>query len=321
MRRQPERISILVPFQSTSPDRLRAWKWLRRYWEDQLPGAEIIVGHDWRSWRTWWHPNPVPFSKTAAINHAFRRSHGDIIVILDADAYLPGQVITHCANRLRAARRRGVRTWFIPYRHLYRLTQAVSEMILRSDPRHPVRLPDPPPPQDLDGSDGSGWGEGHRWGAMIQIMPREALERVLGADPRFRGWGGEDSSLLHALDCLWGEHRKTPNGVEHIWHERLASGPVVEPWRVRIWDGQETGGANFQLAAQYKAARRNRKRMDEIVAEGHAMSSWARRSKRAFRLLTTDWWHGDTRPHIEDPFRHRLWDFLGLHVFDKKENL
>jgi glycosyltransferase involved in cell wall biosynthesis len=291
-RTRKPRISLLIPFQSTDPQHLRAWAWLLPYWKSQLPDAQIIVGRDWRSRKSWWNRHPAPFSKTTAVNAAWKRARGDIIVILDGDAFLPGEVLTSLAERLRAARAVGIRTWFVPYRHLYRLTRSATEELLASPPTDPLIFPDPPPSIDLDGSDGSGWGEAHLWGAMCLVMPREAFEAVLGMDGRMRGWGGEDVSFLWALDTLWGPHKKTPNDILHLWHHRLASGPVVEPWKVRMWDRQVRPLANTRLSVRYKHALGHPEAMAELVREAHRMSTWHGRLRTALHLLTVDWWRG-----------------------------
>ena len=51
--------------------RARNWKWLENYWRKQLPGAEIVLGEDKR-------PLGIPFSKSAAVNDAAKKAHGDI---------------------------------------------------------------------------------------------------------------------------------------------------------------------------------------------------------------------------------------------------
>ena len=109
-------ISLLVPFNGDRK-RMVVWQWLEKYWRYHLPGIEIVVGRDFRS-----ENEGLVYSKTSAVNEAFSRCTGDIIVIADADCYIDTHVISHCARRLRAARKAKVRTWFVPYRHIYRLT-------------------------------------------------------------------------------------------------------------------------------------------------------------------------------------------------------
>jgi glycosyltransferase involved in cell wall biosynthesis len=269
-----EQISILVPFRPDNAYREAVWDWLRAYWEHELPDAEIIIGHDHES-----REGNRPFSKTAAVNNAFRRSHGDIIVILDADAYLDGSVIKHCAQRLRQARSQHVRTWFVPYRHMYRLTREATERVLESCPDDPYRFPSPPDPGDIDGTQGSyGPGQAHKYGAMIMIMPREAFEEVGCMDPRFRGWGGEDVSFLRALDTLWGRHKNTHNDVLHLWHPKIHTHGYdpTNQYLTRVWDHQGKAGPNNRLATEYHKATWNRERMRKLVDAGCESTSSSR---------------------------------------------
>ena len=70
---------------------------------------------------------------------------------------------------------------------------------------------------------------GHRYGAMITILPREALDTLGCFDERFKGWGGEDIAFLRALDTLFGKHKTIDDDVMHLWH------PVIGlTWHVRF---------------------------------------------------------------------------------------
>lgn len=247
------KISLLVPFHSDNGGRARVWEWLECYWRCELPGAEIIVEDD----------DGTPFSKTCAVNKAFARSTGDIIVILDADAYLKGEVIRHCARRLRLARWFGAQTWFVPYERMYRLDECLTDLVLESDPCYPIW------PEGCEEScDGSGSARhANHYGALIQVMPREAFEVVGGMDARFRGWGGEDISFLRALDTLWGRHKNLPREVYHLWHPRFTNPNPShhEPW-VRVWEGQESSGMNGHLALRYHEATWKPHQMRKLIA-------------------------------------------------------
>ena len=107
-------ISLLVPFRDDlEHTRADNWEWLKQYWEHALPEAEIIEGD----------APGEPFSKTCAVNAAFRQSTGDVLVMVDADCYIEASVILKCAAEIRKGRERDPRepVWFIPYRHFYRL--------------------------------------------------------------------------------------------------------------------------------------------------------------------------------------------------------
>lgn len=273
-RKRPDNlISILVPMGGTDRFRHADWSWLRQYYIEHLGASiEIIIGRDRKSEQRWYR-KPLPFSKTCAVNDAFKRSHGDIIVILDSDAYIETGVITHCAERIRAARERCVRLWFIPYKLIARLTPAATREVLASEPWNPLRFSDPPPPNDVEDNNGSGPSSGKDYGAMIMILPREAFECVGGMDPRMRGWGGDDGSFVHAVDCLWSwpnGHKNTPNDVLHLWHPKFDAphGPNDPPWRTRIWANQDVPGGNDWLAMCYKTASKSPKSMRKLVDEG-----------------------------------------------------
>jgi Glycosyl transferase family 2 len=245
-------ISLLIPYRADSLRRDQTWRWLKRYWRSQLPGAEMIIGSN----------DGIPFCKTAAVNNAFQHSHGDIIVILDADCYLPGNVITFCASRIREACRRQEKMWYIPYRRFYRLTRAASDMVLLANPGRPYQFPDPPPPEDIVQT-ATGYSNGHWFGALIQVMPREAFFAAGGMDERFnQGWGGEDVSFLNAVDTLYARHRTTRNMVLHLWH------PHTElSHQERTWAGQAIPGSNNPLADRYTAAYGRLTRMHALTRE------------------------------------------------------
>lgn len=256
-------ISVIIPFRSSKyyPRQDRNFRWIKRYYECQLPGAEIIVGHDWHTHK--------PFSKSAAVNDGVRRSHGDVLVVVDADGYVPIESILFCAHEIRREREKGNRLWFIPYRNFYRLTHHASLKVLLSSPCNPYIFPIPPDPCDVQNTSGS--GHGHWYGALVQIVPREAFDCVGGWDTRFRGWGGEDHSIMRATDTLYWHHKTIPGQVLHLWHPMLGTsglGSWVE-WKDRLWDNQETSGQNNQLATRYSKANGDVLRMRELVEEGH----------------------------------------------------
>ena len=267
-RKKGHGISILVPFHCPNPNNQRAknWRWLKRYWEYHLPGAEMIIGKDQAA-----IDDPdIPFSKSVAVNDAASRAKGDIFVIVDADGYISIESVLHCAKKIREALRKGRRLWYVPYRRFFRLTKDASWKVLRSDPRkHPYKFPHPPHAKDVQSTDGS--QHGHWYGAMIQIMPAEAFWEVGGWDERFRGWGGEDHAAMRAMDTLYWRHKTMPDQVLHLWH------PMFQPtgesqgwvdWNERVWANQRSAGANTELSNRYYGAYGDQVRMRKLVDEG-----------------------------------------------------
>lgn len=255
-RKIKEQISLLVPFRADDEIRAINWELLKNYWEIELPEAELIVETD----------RNTPFCKTAAVNRAFRKSRGDIVVILDADCLIDPEVIRQTARNIRQARREGYPLWYIPYRQFYRLVDEATEgvrLLLAADEwveDTNIIFRDylgNPPKQDMWEHEKT-QSSAHWFGALIQIMPREAFEAAGGMDENFIGWGGEDVSFMHAVDTMYGKHRTYNSPVYHLWHPTINSS-----WGMRLWKGQKTN--NGKLAAAYDSARGDRARMKKLI--------------------------------------------------------
>jgi hypothetical protein len=243
------KISLLIPFSSKDPIRKRSFKWLIQYWKHELPDAEIIIGKS----------RSRIFCKGEALNDAVERSRGEILAILDADAYLDGKILDRCADRILEEISYGHRLWYVPYMNLYRLTKKATAKVLDSDPECPYRFTSPPPSEDTE-NQGHTNKYGRRYGAMLMMFPREAYESLGCFDERFQGWGGEDVALLRALDTLYVKHKNTKNDILHLWHPFIG-----EDYRSRRWKGQDRGSVNSELANKYHRASRHPKKMRELV--------------------------------------------------------
>lgn len=248
---QPK-ISLLIPFSTNDPVRKASFKWLKKYWKKELPEAEIIIGKS----------RSKIFCKGEALNNAFNKSTGKVVVVLDSDAYMSGEIINHCADRILEESQRGYPLWYVPYRHLYRLTKDASTKILHSNPSTPLRLEKHPSISDFENT-GDTSQYGHRYGAMITIIPREAIETLGCFDERFKGWGGEDVALLRAIDTLYGKHKSIDTSVYHLWHPILG-----ETNKKRIWANQESAGGNDNLTNKYNRATGNPTAMRKLIDDG-----------------------------------------------------
>jgi hypothetical protein len=259
-RRKGKGIALLIPFRTDNGRREETFQWLLEYYAIHLPKASITIGLD----------GHVPFSKTQAFNNAVAKTtkRDDIFVLLDADCYIDTRVILDCAREIRRERRRGQHLWFIPYRFFIRLTEEASRRVLDSDPANPLTFSTPPPSYDWTPTPGA--SQGHWWGALIQIMPREAFELAGGMDWRFQGWGGEDVAFMRAVDTLYGRHKTTRNQVLHLWHPFAnASEETIKGEKnlLRLWEGQDSGQRNDELANRYYAAFGDPERMRRLVDE------------------------------------------------------
>jgi len=260
-------ISILVPLHLGGMDeaRIKNWIWLQRYWRYALLGAELVIGSDVKG-----SAAGLPFSKSVAVNDAAARAKGDVFLIVDADVYLDAESVLRCAKEIRAARKKKHNLWFVPYRHLYRLTPDATEAVLASDAAIPLQVPVPPP---LDWYENKAMFEGtpssdigHWYGAMAQVMSREAFEEVGGWDERFRGWGGEDHAAMVAMDALYGPHKVLPGQVVHLWHPMLVSDSTdATKEKRRMWAGQTRPGNNNALSGEYYYAKGDAGKMRRLL--------------------------------------------------------
>jgi hypothetical protein len=270
-------ISILIPFQCSdnSNQRAKNWDWLEKYWKAHLPGAEIIMGSDSDAARL-----TIPFSKAAAVNDAASKAKGDVFVIVDADGYVSTEMVLKCVEEIRTARKRKNRLWFIPYRSFYRLNQNATSNLLDSAPEKPLKFSAPPDKyHTLD----TGSTHGHLFGALIQIVPREAFELVGGWDKRFCGWGGEDVAAMHAFDTLYWPHKTTPDQVLHMWHPMFSLQGTSEwvHWKERVWEGQTSSNSNGHLSMMYHAAINKPQEMRKLVGDGLKSTVGIKPSNRA----------------------------------------
>jgi glycosyltransferase involved in cell wall biosynthesis len=249
---QPK-ISLLIPFSSKDRIRKRNFKWLLEYWRNELPEAEILIGRS----------KGKVFCKGEALNDAAQRSRGKVLVVLDADAYLPGSIINQCADNILDSLKRGHPLWYVPYRQLYRLKREITDDVINSDPRFPLRFTDP-----IDKSYVIDQGEssryGHRFGAMITIFPIEGYDAIKCFDERFVGWGGEDIAFLRAMDTMFGKHKTTKTSVYHLWHPFIG-----ETHPKRMWDKQSAPNSNGKLTLRYHHANRNWVKMNQIINEAY----------------------------------------------------
>lgn len=245
-------ISILIPFRDDHEDRNRVLDWLTKYWLHHLPSAEIVLGYH----------GGLPFSKSSAVNSAAKKARGRIFVIADADAYLRPSAIQDCADAIDQALAAGKRKWLMPYSQFYRIARWETLCLLQTDPTAEYAVSSPPPDHWLEPDANTNTEKAHRFGALIQIMPREAFEMVGGFDGRMRGWGSEDSSMLKSLDTLYCQHEVANNHALHLWHARPGT-----DFLTRRWIGQSWTPANARLAQRYAAASGEPALMQGLVDE------------------------------------------------------
>jgi hypothetical protein len=217
-------VSVLVPFRDGGCEwRQQAWEYVRRLYEQRHPAWELVVGSCDGEW-----------SKGAALDDAYRRAAGDVVVLADADSFCDPAVLD------RAVAATASSSWVVPHRMVHRLSaRATEDVYAGGRPRasQVVRRP-------YMGPAGGG----------ITVLTREAFELAGGIDPRFRGWGGEDLSFGWALHTLAGPGRRLGSPLWALWH------PHPAPDR-------RGSSESEALAGRYRRARGDPEAMTALISE------------------------------------------------------
>ena len=240
-------ISVLVPFRANGPRDVRnkTWKWIEQRWRHLLPEAELCVGTD----------TGQPFSKSVAVNDAYSKSHGDMLVIVDADSWVEkGSLETGIHNAY-------VREHLVvPWWTAYRLTKADSEEIMKHDPagENPVTI--------KMRENAAGTGPGPESAAMVLCIQRVSFERVGGFDPRFRGWGSEDVSFGLSCWTLLGRNEYGLGEAFGLYHPQPKNADGMRVWK------HDPGLLNLSIYDnEYKKAQ-GRPTLMEAVCRQHPLA-------------------------------------------------
>ena len=194
-------ISFIVPFRSDgSEERDRSFKYVYDSLALHWPDEEIIVSDS----------EEGPFNRAQARNFGARQAHGNTLVFVDADSFVPHNQMLQAVGYVEQ-RQWG---WALPYTTYYSLTKAgtekfYNEMVIGPEDCLWV-FPGPDP-----------WARPAAVGGGV-VVPWESYEAVNGYDERFVGWGWEDASFALALDTLAGGRFRAEGPLYHLWH------PTVE---------------------------------------------------------------------------------------------
>jgi hypothetical protein len=184
-------VSVLVPWRPGCPHREAGWAYTRAWWGRAHPDWQVVAGAC---------PDG-PWVKAHAVADALCRADGDIVVIADADVLCDG--VGQAVDAVRAGA-----PWATPHRAVYRLTDRATAAVLAGAPWPDVGGPRP-----------AGVGEWHKGvgGGGITVLPRAVYERV-PLDPRFVGWGQEDTAFGFALTVMAGPPWRGVAPILHLWH-------------------------------------------------------------------------------------------------------
>jgi glycosyltransferase involved in cell wall biosynthesis len=145
-----------------------------------------------------------PWIKQRAVERGLVHASGNILIIADADIWLEPTDLLRQAVGLVAQH---PRLWVVPHRPVRRLNEAATKRFKYSGQRE----------FDIRKDQVRGTHMGIAGGGLF-VMRRSDWEKIHGFDPRFEGWGGEDSSMSRAADTLIGGHRRLGGTLWHLYH-------------------------------------------------------------------------------------------------------
>jgi predicted glycosyltransferase involved in capsule biosynthesis len=189
-------LSIIIPISLSDESRIRAFKFVEKFYQQMFPEAELLIGVC----------NELPFPKAKTINKAVETSTGEILIIADADILIDPLLLRQAVKELET------HTWVIPFQRVLNITKESTQELLKVKPQWPLPLKVETRTRQFMGNGG------------INVVNRKHFEMVGGFDERFVGWGGEDDAFAYSLNHLCGHAKRLDAPVYHLWHERHNTG-------------------------------------------------------------------------------------------------
>lgn len=148
-------------------------------------------------------PNPTGFNRGRALNAGVADLGADpfdVLVLTDGDLIPDQRAIEQAIGAVAAGSARG---YVVPFTEVRYLSAGATEA---------VHAGDAPTDHELDGV----WDRRSTGG--INVMRVATFEAAAGFDPRFTGWGFEDSAWDIAVSTLVAPTRWMAGPVWHLWH-------------------------------------------------------------------------------------------------------
>lgn len=180
-------VAVVVPWRPGCPDRERAWAWVRTRYEAEFPDWELIEALD---------DSDGPWVKARAVRSGLLACGADVVVIADADCWTDGNAEAVQAVEQGAG-------WAMPHQNVVRLTQDATTALLAGAAPGALEFEQRPYRGMIAGG--------------IVILRRDLAFEV-PMDPRFIGWGSEDTAWGNALWTLAGRPFRTDEPLYHLWH-------------------------------------------------------------------------------------------------------
>jgi glycosyltransferase involved in cell wall biosynthesis len=189
-------MDICIPWRDSGPDRARVKDFIVAFYSAL---GNVILADS----------GPGEFNRSQARNNAAERATGDVLVFMDADAYVP---LSQVAAAAALARESDVMVK--PFTTAGYLTEAATTALLSTGAITRDWMND-----TSDGFVGLSWA-----------IRRDLFDELDGFDESFVGYGGEDNAFVAACDNLLGQTLFIPGYGYSLWHpaERHTSDMNVE---------------------------------------------------------------------------------------------
>jgi predicted glycosyltransferase involved in capsule biosynthesis len=229
------KISLLIPFRNLE-QRLDQFVWLEQRWRSLGDDFEIIVSED---------DGVDPFSRSVAVNNAYKRSTADILAVVDADLWLDPQIFLDAVKFIT----NNPKSWVRPCTDVYRIKKEITAEIIKQSPNDEFPNITEEHCHRISVATGG-----------VCIFSRKQFETVGGMDPRFRGWGGEDNAWNIIMDRTFTDAQRWNKNLYHLWHPRNRDdqGKPAYP-------GQKT--TNEHLLQEYKTASKNPVSLESLIKD------------------------------------------------------
>lgn len=219
--------AVFIPYACTDPWREQAAVAVATQY--RAMGLDVTIGGCDPPWR-----------KAVAVANALDGSTADVLVVADADCLCDGVPAAIAAVEDGCA-------WAVPHDLVHRLDDVATLDVYQGTPPEATRGRAQRPYRGFAGGG-------------IVVLSRTVWD-TCPLDPRFEGWGSEDSSWAVALEALYGRPWRGTSDLYHLFHPPA-------PKQLHRWGNRD----NRALEIRYRrAAHAGRRHVLDLLREAKAV--------------------------------------------------